>query len=256
MPADWPDFPHHAQICQYFNDYVDHFGLRETITFNTAVTDCERLPDGRWRVTLSTGETRGVRRARRRQRPPLGCAGADLSGHVRWLPGPLAPLPRPVRAVRLARQERHGRRGGQLGDGHLVGAVAATDRGEAVRLDASRRVGAAEVLGRQAGRQGVAADVDAGQGRPGAGAGQDQEDRRPDGGLRPAQARPRAARRAPVGVRRVPHARRLRRHHAQARDQRLDGDGVVFADGRASRSTRSSGRPATTSRSRSCTSPS
>jgi hypothetical protein len=58
VPRDWPDFPHHAQLLQYFNDYVDHFGLRETITFNTAVTNCEPLPEGRWAVTLSTGETR------------------------------------------------------------------------------------------------------------------------------------------------------------------------------------------------------
>ena len=58
VPADWPDFPHHSQILQYFHDYVDHFGLRETITFNTAVTDCERLDDRRWKVTLSTGESR------------------------------------------------------------------------------------------------------------------------------------------------------------------------------------------------------
>jgi hypothetical protein len=58
VPDDWPDFPHHAQLLQYFHDYVDHFGLRETITFNTAVTNCERLPDGRWKVTLSTGESR------------------------------------------------------------------------------------------------------------------------------------------------------------------------------------------------------
>ena len=43
VPRDWPDFPHHAQLLQYFHDYVDHFGLRETITFNTAVTDCEPL---------------------------------------------------------------------------------------------------------------------------------------------------------------------------------------------------------------------
>ena len=58
VPADWPDFPHHSQLLQYFHDYVDHFGLRETITFNTAVTDCERLVDGRWKVSLSTGESR------------------------------------------------------------------------------------------------------------------------------------------------------------------------------------------------------
>jgi cation diffusion facilitator CzcD-associated flavoprotein CzcO len=37
---------------------VDHFGLRPTITFNTAVTRAERATDGLWDVTLSTGETR------------------------------------------------------------------------------------------------------------------------------------------------------------------------------------------------------
>ena len=58
VPEDWPDFPHHAQLLQYFHDYVDHFDLRETITFNTAVTNVEDLPGGRWKVTLSTGETR------------------------------------------------------------------------------------------------------------------------------------------------------------------------------------------------------
>ena len=55
---DWPDFPHHSQLLQYFHDYVDHFGLRETITFNTGVTKAQRRSDGDWDVTLSTGETR------------------------------------------------------------------------------------------------------------------------------------------------------------------------------------------------------
>ena len=58
VPNDWPDFPHHSQLLQYFNDYVDHFNLRETITFNTAVTKAIRREDGDWDVTLSTGETR------------------------------------------------------------------------------------------------------------------------------------------------------------------------------------------------------
>ena len=58
VPDDWPDFPHHAQLFQYFQDYVDHFGLRETITFNTAVEKAVRREDGDWDVTLSTGETR------------------------------------------------------------------------------------------------------------------------------------------------------------------------------------------------------
>ena len=58
VPSNWPDFPSHAQLLQYFKDYVDHFGLRSTITFNTAVSRAERAADGLWDVTLSTGETR------------------------------------------------------------------------------------------------------------------------------------------------------------------------------------------------------
>ncbi|NKQ51626.1 NAD(P)-binding domain-containing protein [Amycolatopsis sp. K13G38] len=56
---DWPHFPHHSLIHQYFRDYVDHFGLRESITFGTAVQHTAPRPDGTWEVTLSTGETRG-----------------------------------------------------------------------------------------------------------------------------------------------------------------------------------------------------
>jgi len=58
VPADWPDFPHHSQLLQYFKDYVAHFNLRETITFNTAVSHASRTADGLWKVELSTGETR------------------------------------------------------------------------------------------------------------------------------------------------------------------------------------------------------
>lgn len=58
MPDDYPDFPGHEQIAAYFNGYVDHFGLRERITFNTRVIDCTRRSEGGWDVTLATGETR------------------------------------------------------------------------------------------------------------------------------------------------------------------------------------------------------
>jgi hypothetical protein len=57
-PADWPHFPHHSLMHQYFRDYVDHFGLREMITFNTAVDSAARTDDGTWQVMLSTGQTR------------------------------------------------------------------------------------------------------------------------------------------------------------------------------------------------------
>jgi cation diffusion facilitator CzcD-associated flavoprotein CzcO len=55
VPADWPDFPSHSQLVQYFRDYVDHFDLRRSITFNTRVESAERGADGRWTVRLSDG---------------------------------------------------------------------------------------------------------------------------------------------------------------------------------------------------------
>jgi len=58
IPDDYPGFPHHSQILQYFHAYVNHFGLRETITFNTGVERAERREDGQWEVKLTTGETR------------------------------------------------------------------------------------------------------------------------------------------------------------------------------------------------------
>lgn len=57
-PADFPHFPHHTLIHQYFRDYVDHFGLREAIEFETGVERARRTADGGWEVTLSTGEVR------------------------------------------------------------------------------------------------------------------------------------------------------------------------------------------------------
>jgi dimethylaniline monooxygenase (N-oxide forming) len=58
MPESYPDFPHHTQIAAYFDEYVDHFGFRERITFGTGVEHAERDADGVWTVTLDTGESR------------------------------------------------------------------------------------------------------------------------------------------------------------------------------------------------------
>ena len=51
MPEDYPDYPSHWQIAAYFDDFVDHFGLRERITFRSEVAK-----------VVSTGST-GRRRA-------------------------------------------------------------------------------------------------------------------------------------------------------------------------------------------------
>jgi len=58
MPKSYPDFPHHSQIAEYFNAYVDHFGFRDRIVFDTGVDHAARRADGVWEVRLDTGETR------------------------------------------------------------------------------------------------------------------------------------------------------------------------------------------------------
>jgi dimethylaniline monooxygenase (N-oxide forming) len=46
MPESLPDYPDHRQIARYFDDFVDHFDLRETITFRTEVTKVVPAGDG------------------------------------------------------------------------------------------------------------------------------------------------------------------------------------------------------------------
>lgn len=58
MPADYPDFPDRERIVAWLQAYAEHFGLLSHIRFGTGVTRATRTPDGRWQVTLSTGETR------------------------------------------------------------------------------------------------------------------------------------------------------------------------------------------------------
>jgi dimethylaniline monooxygenase (N-oxide forming) len=58
MPASYPDFPHHTHIAAYFDDYVNHFGFRDRIAFETGVEHAARGDDGVWTVRLETGEER------------------------------------------------------------------------------------------------------------------------------------------------------------------------------------------------------
>ena len=44
MPKSLPDFPHHSDILEYYENYVDHFGFRDQIKFRTSVDSVE--PDG------------------------------------------------------------------------------------------------------------------------------------------------------------------------------------------------------------------
>jgi dimethylaniline monooxygenase (N-oxide forming) len=65
MPDHYPDYPDHFQMAAYFDEYADHFGLRERISFRTEVTKVEPV-DGAWAVTTrseSGAETTGRYRA-------------------------------------------------------------------------------------------------------------------------------------------------------------------------------------------------
>lgn len=57
MPDHYPDYPSYRQILDYIRSFARAFGLYGHITFNTEVVSAEPV-DGKWRVTLSTGEVR------------------------------------------------------------------------------------------------------------------------------------------------------------------------------------------------------
>ncbi|HEY8810536.1 MAG TPA: NAD(P)-binding domain-containing protein [Solirubrobacterales bacterium] len=64
MSEDYPDYPSHYQVAQYFDDYAERFGLAEKITFRTEVVAAEPKEDG-WSVTIEDAD--GDRRTERYQ---------------------------------------------------------------------------------------------------------------------------------------------------------------------------------------------
>jgi dimethylaniline monooxygenase (N-oxide forming) len=52
LPEEYPNFPHHSQIAQYFDDYAEHFGLKPHIHFQTKVVQAEPLEFAGWQITL------------------------------------------------------------------------------------------------------------------------------------------------------------------------------------------------------------
>src|SRR5262249_7066827 len=51
MPDRYPDYPDHFQMAAYFDEYVDHFGLRERISFRSEVLEAKPV-EGEWEVTV------------------------------------------------------------------------------------------------------------------------------------------------------------------------------------------------------------
>jgi cation diffusion facilitator CzcD-associated flavoprotein CzcO len=56
MPDDYPDYPSHRQVLDYFRSYADHFGLRKYIRFNTGVAQAIYQETKGWEITLDNGE--------------------------------------------------------------------------------------------------------------------------------------------------------------------------------------------------------
>jgi cation diffusion facilitator CzcD-associated flavoprotein CzcO len=53
------DYPSHAELLEYFNDFSNHFGLKKNFIFNADVTSITREADETWKVTAN-GKTHHV----------------------------------------------------------------------------------------------------------------------------------------------------------------------------------------------------
>jgi cation diffusion facilitator CzcD-associated flavoprotein CzcO len=58
MPKNYPDYPNHEPIQNYFQSYVKHYDLKKHIQFKNAVKKAERLPDGKWKITPEKGPSK------------------------------------------------------------------------------------------------------------------------------------------------------------------------------------------------------
>lgn len=58
MPADWPDYPSHRLLLQYFQRYAEHFGVLAHVRLRHTVTHATPDENGSWR--LSYTDDRGV----------------------------------------------------------------------------------------------------------------------------------------------------------------------------------------------------
>lgn len=53
MPANWPDYPSHRLLQQYFEAYARQFGVLPHVRFRHTVTSARPGPDGRWTIGYS-----------------------------------------------------------------------------------------------------------------------------------------------------------------------------------------------------------
>jgi dimethylaniline monooxygenase (N-oxide forming) len=56
IPESYPEFPHHSQVMEYMRMYVDHFGLKEYISFDSEVIELSKKGDV-WNVSYNKNHT-------------------------------------------------------------------------------------------------------------------------------------------------------------------------------------------------------
>jgi dimethylaniline monooxygenase (N-oxide forming) len=61
MPSTYSKFPKAREVWEYLNNYIDHFGFRDSMHFETRVDRISKSEDGNWDVSLSNGETKRYR---------------------------------------------------------------------------------------------------------------------------------------------------------------------------------------------------
>ena len=252
MPDHYPDYPNHFQMAAYFDEYVDHFGLRERIRFRTEVLSVEPV-EGEWEVTVEDAD--GEREADRYR------AVLVANGH-HW--DPRWPEPAFPGADEFSGEQLHahhyrepdvlpGKRVLVLGLGNSAVDIAVESSRIADATFLAMRRGAYVLPKYINGKpidettQPVHLDAAAGgpallrQSRP-----RHRRRRRHDR-LRPAQARPQAVRGAPDRLLGAAAAARPRRHQGQAQHRPLQRRPHASASSTAAkrRSTSSSTAPAT-----------
>src|SRR5262245_58145659 len=84
MPADWPDFPGHALVRDWFESYVDAFGFRDRILLHREVVTARPQDPSGWLVSVRgpDGAT-----AERRYDALLACSGNYWHPRMPAIPG-------------------------------------------------------------------------------------------------------------------------------------------------------------------------
>ena len=134
FPLDNEDYPAHEEVRDYFERYVDHFGIRDTITFETEVERVVRREDGVWDVTIAGAGARGGREKREYD------AVVVANGHhwdARW---PDPPFPGSFDGLQL---HAHDYRGPEIFEGKRVVVVGGGNSGMDIARDAGRAADAA-----------------------------------------------------------------------------------------------------------------